>query len=54
MRWIERYLRMLAGMSQTRSSLATLGLRDVDIVRGMKLLCLLAMIHFEIVEIELL
>src|SRR5256885_5826552 len=52
MKWIERCLRLLASMSQTGGSLAALGHSDVDISSWMKLLCLLTLIHFEIVKIK--
>src|ERR1700720_912456 len=49
---VKRRFRLLAGMSETGGSLAVLSLADVDIIGGMKLLCLLPLIHFEIVKIE--
>lgn len=45
---------VLAGMRETRGALAALGLRDIDVVRGMKMLGLKTLVHLEIIEIEFL
>ena len=49
---VEAGFRLLAGVRETGSPLATFGLSDIHIISWVKLLCLGALVYFEVIKIE--